>query len=545
VARKRPVAGVARVFSGLFLLAATAALAGAERASTTAELAAEVQARGWIAYGARSTSGDWDLFACRPDGSHVRPLTRTPEFNEFLPQFSRDGRRLLYRRVPRAESIDGNRHGEQGELILARVDGAEPVAPGRPGELPWASFSSDGAQLASLSLKGVSFFSLPRREIVRTLPRKGFFQQMTWPTDRRWLVGVANAYGTGWSVARLDAVTGEAAAINRVDCCTPGWFPDSRRVVFSWRPPGQKGNAGQSWTQLWMADAVFNAANPLPLDAWVSVLAYAFQIYFDFAGCSDMAVGLGRMLGFEFPRNFDAPYRAESVTDFWRRWPISLSSVLRDYLCFPLGGNRKGPTRTYVNLAVVMLLGGLWHGAKWNFVFWGACHGLLLAGERWRGKQSLFAALPRPVRVAGTFLLILFTWVLFRADTGQPYADVAAAEVLVLGDSFLRIYGRNEPGAAGFVAHLARELKQPLTSLVSDGGASTLVRQELHRRPALLKNKRVVVWEFVERDLRRGAEGWQPAPLPLVAHSALHDNKLEPARKPGTQHPTASATNGE
>ena len=128
-----------------------------------------------------------------------------------------------------------------------------------------------------------------------------------------------------------------------------------------------------------VADAVFNAANPCALDAWVGVLAYAFQIYFDFCGYSDMAVGLGRMLGFEFLKNFDAPYRAESITDLWRRWHISLSSVLRDYLYFPLGGNRKGPTRTYVNLAVVMLLGGLWHGAKWNFVVWGAYHGLLLA----------------------------------------------------------------------------------------------------------------------------------------------------------------------
>jgi alginate O-acetyltransferase complex protein AlgI len=165
-----------------------------------------------------------------------------------------------------------------------------------------------------------------------------------------------------------------------------------------------------------VADAVFNASNPLPLDAWVGVLAYAFQIYFDFCGYSDMAVGLGRMLGFEFPRNFDAPYRAESITDVWRRWHISLSSVLRDYLYLPLGGNRKGPTRTYFNLAVVMLLGGLWHGAKWNFLMWGAYHGSLLSVERWHGKQSLYAGFPRPFRIGFTFLLMLFSWVLFRAD---------------------------------------------------------------------------------------------------------------------------------
>jgi len=165
-----------------------------------------------------------------------------------------------------------------------------------------------------------------------------------------------------------------------------------------------------------VADAVFNASNPLPLDAWVGVLAYAFQIYFDFCGYSDMAVGLGRMLGFEFPRNFDAPYRAESITDVWRRWHISLSSVLRDYLYLPLGGNRKGPTRTYFNLAVVMLLGGLWHGAKWNFLMWGAYHGSLLSVERWHGKQSLYALFPRPLRIGFTFLLMLLSWVLFRAD---------------------------------------------------------------------------------------------------------------------------------
>ncbi|MFI5377945.1 MAG: MBOAT family O-acyltransferase [Tepidisphaerales bacterium] len=165
-----------------------------------------------------------------------------------------------------------------------------------------------------------------------------------------------------------------------------------------------------------VADAVFGAAEPGALDAWVGVLAYAFQIYFDFCGYSDMAVGLGRMLGFEYLKNFDAPYLADSITDLWRRWHISLSSVLRDYLYYPLGGNRRGPARTYYNLAVVMLLGGLWHGAKWNFIFWGGYHGVLLIWERWRGKQSLYGRLPPSLRIAITFLLVLFSWVLFRAD---------------------------------------------------------------------------------------------------------------------------------
>ena len=165
-----------------------------------------------------------------------------------------------------------------------------------------------------------------------------------------------------------------------------------------------------------VADAVFITANPCMLDAWIGILAYAFQIYFDFCGYSDMAVGLGRMLGFEFLKNFDAPYLSENITELWRRWHISLSSVLRDYLYIALGGNRKGERRTYFNLAVVMLLGGLWHGAKWNFVVWGAFHGLFLALERWQGKNSIYAILPRPMRIGLTFLLMLFSWVLFRAD---------------------------------------------------------------------------------------------------------------------------------
>jgi alginate O-acetyltransferase complex protein AlgI len=126
--------------------------------------------------------------------------------------------------------------------------------------------------------------------------------------------------------------------------------------------------------------------------------------------------GSGRMFGFEFMRNFDAPYRAESITDFWRRWHISLSTFLRDYLYVPLGGNRRGTGRTYANLAIVMLLGGLWHGANWTFIAWGAYHGWWLAFERWLGKQSLYGRLPRPLRVGLTFVLVLFSWVLFRAE---------------------------------------------------------------------------------------------------------------------------------
>ena len=166
-----------------------------------------------------------------------------------------------------------------------------------------------------------------------------------------------------------------------------------------------------------VADLAFSAHSVVPLDAWFGVIAYAFQIYFDFSAYSEMAVGLGRMFGFEFPWNFDAPYRAESLSDFWRRWHISLSTWLRDYLYLPLGGNRKGRLRTYGNLAVVMLLGGLWHGAQWTFLAWGAFHGILLIVERLQGKRSAYRGLPRPLRVACTFLLVLVGWVLFRAES--------------------------------------------------------------------------------------------------------------------------------
>jgi alginate O-acetyltransferase complex protein AlgI len=166
-----------------------------------------------------------------------------------------------------------------------------------------------------------------------------------------------------------------------------------------------------------IADATFNAGSVLPLDAWYGVTAYAFQIYFDFSGYSDMAIGLGLMLGFTFPKNFDSPYKSGSITEFWRRWHISLSTWLRDYLYIPLGGNRKGARRTYANLLLVMLLGGLWHGAAWKFVIWGGFHGALLALERLRGKASLVPGLPRPLRVGFTFFLVLISWVFFRADS--------------------------------------------------------------------------------------------------------------------------------
>ncbi len=164
-----------------------------------------------------------------------------------------------------------------------------------------------------------------------------------------------------------------------------------------------------------VADTMFDAGAVGFLDAWQGAVAYAFQIYFDFSGYSDMAIGLALMLGWVFAKNFDSPYISQSITEFWRRWHLSLSTWLRDNLYIPLGGNKLGDDRTYVNLAVVMLLGGLWHGASWNFVIWGGIHGVWLGVERALGKDSLYARLPSVFRVLVTFVIVCFAWVFFRA----------------------------------------------------------------------------------------------------------------------------------
>jgi len=166
-----------------------------------------------------------------------------------------------------------------------------------------------------------------------------------------------------------------------------------------------------------VADTAFAAGSLDWFDAWYGIAAYAFQIYFDFSGYSDIASGLALMMGFVLMQNFNSPYQAEGITEFWRRWHISLSTWLRDYLYIPLGGNRRGNVRTYVNLMLVMLIGGLWHGASWNFVIWGGIHGFMLAFERFQGKESYYRGLPRQFRVGITFLIVCLAWVFFRAKT--------------------------------------------------------------------------------------------------------------------------------
>jgi D-alanyl-lipoteichoic acid acyltransferase DltB (MBOAT superfamily) len=172
------------------------------------------------------------------------------------------------------------------------------------------------------------------------------------------------------------------------------------------------------------------------LEAWGGALAYTLQLYFDFSGYSDMAIGLSKMLNVDLPLNFNSPYKAASIIDFWRRWHMTLSRFLRDYLYFGLGGNRKGPGRRYANLLVTMLLGGLWHGAGWTFLIWGGAHGVLLViNHGWRHFRERFLGhdLDRSSRaghalaVLVTFLSVVVAWVFFRATSLGAALNVLAA----------------------------------------------------------------------------------------------------------------------
>ncbi len=171
-------------------------------------------------------------------------------------------------------------------------------------------------------------------------------------------------------------------------------------------------NIGAVWTEIKAMDY----GNISAATAWIGILAFTFQIYFDFSGYSDMAIGLGRMLGFEFPINFDHPYISKSVSEFWRRWHITLGSWFRSYVYIPLGGNRGGTLKTLRNLLIVWALTGLWHGASWNFVLWGLYFGLLIIIER-IGFGKVLEKLPSGVRIVYTFLAAVFGWVLFDTDT--------------------------------------------------------------------------------------------------------------------------------
>jgi alginate O-acetyltransferase complex protein AlgI len=174
-------------------------------------------------------------------------------------------------------------------------------------------------------------------------------------------------------------------------------------------------------------------------EAWLGMISYTFQIYFDFSGYTDMALGLGLIFGLRLPENFKSPYKSRDIIEFWRRWNITLSFFLRDYLYLPLGGNRRGPVRRYMNLWIVMLLGGLWHGAGWQFVVWGALHGFYLTVNHIWVKFST-RRLPAALSLSLTFICVLVAWVFFRAADFNQAFDILAALFNVQGPLDLAIY---------------------------------------------------------------------------------------------------------
>jgi alginate O-acetyltransferase complex protein AlgI len=221
---------------------------------------------------------------------------------------------------------------------------------------------------------------------------------------------------------------------------------------------------------------------------WLAAIGYSIQIYCDFSGYSDMAIGTARMIGYDLPENFNMPYAAASVTEFWRRWHMTLSAWLRDYLYIPLGGNRRGAARTYVNLMLTMLLGGLWHGASWNFVLWGGLHGVALAIHRFYRQRAHGRELPAFIAWPMTLLFVVLCWVPFRAahfgDTVQfirgmfthaggtttfPAETIYLAVALVVPAHLLGLYLGRQAGRAraGFTRALGIAGAELSTSPIS------------------------------------------------------------------------------
>ena len=205
------------------------------------------------------------------------------------------------------------------------------------------------------------------------------------------------------------------------------------------------------------------SAPPTLFSAWAIALAYTFQLYFDFSGYSDMAIGLSRMFGVRLPVNFNSPYKADNIADFWRRWHMTLSRFLRDYLYIPLGGNRQGPVRRKLNLMLTMLLGGLWHGAGWNFVIWGGLHGTFLVVQQlWSGLTArLRVKLPtvasKVLSTGLTFLCVVIAWVYFRAP------DLATANRILAG--MFGVWGATLP-------EQVMQAFGPIRTVVESGGVT-------------------------------------------------------------------------
>jgi D-alanyl-lipoteichoic acid acyltransferase DltB (MBOAT superfamily) len=246
------------------------------------------------------------------------------------------------------------------------------------------------------------------------------------------------------------------------------------------------------------------------LAAWGGALSYTFQLYFDFSGYSDMAIGLARLFGIVFPANFNSPYKAASIIDFWRRWHMTLSRFLRDYLYIPLGGSRCHPLRRHANVMATMLLGGLWHGAGWTFVIWGGLHGLYLvlnhgwraARKRWFPRSALPPAPARALAQLLTFLAVVVAWVFFRADS------LIAAQAMLEGMAGMHGISKADPYYYG-----APELKGLLVMFVIAWGLPN-AQQLLHRH-------RPVIATYADEILAPGRLSWRPTAAWALLTAAL------------------------
>jgi len=238
-----------------FLLGVALPRAAAAEDPEAANLSKEVAGAGWIVFAAKTNQGDYDLFLSRPDGSNVRNITNTPQFNEYGGRFSPDGTKLLYRRVNKDEKLNHDLWGAFGELVIANADGSNPMVQGKAGEYPWASWSPDGKQIACLYKKEGKIRILEResKKVVKEMSRQGIFQQMFWSPDGKRLCGTANINGADWNVVSVDIETGKLTLLSRQLNCTPDWFSDSRRVIYSNRTPGLAD--GYGWTMLMQATA--------------------------------------------------------------------------------------------------------------------------------------------------------------------------------------------------------------------------------------------------------------------------------------------------
>ncbi|HEX2971654.1 MAG TPA: hypothetical protein VHP11_04945 [Tepidisphaeraceae bacterium] len=210
------------------------------------KLKAEVHERGWLVFSAKTDAGDWDLFVIRPDGSDRRQITKTVEFNEAGPRFSRDGKRLLYYRMPRSIPVDLGGYGTT-ELVLANADGTEPVVYGK--DFRWASWGPDGRQLACLAQKEIQIVDVATRAVVRRIPRKGLASQLLWSPDGKKFIGKANGLGAYWNIGCLDVETGQMVGIGDPERynCTPDYTADSRRIVYAHGIIGKQPGRAELW----------------------------------------------------------------------------------------------------------------------------------------------------------------------------------------------------------------------------------------------------------------------------------------------------------